>query len=133
MWFRLFSSPALQRLVPDRLIPSLAALHARAQWLLSPRRRAAARQAMSNLVGGSSRSSEVEPLTRQHLLERSFIGIAHWRPWMLRNTRLQGHANLGAAIARGRGVLLMGTPYRCALGFSLARPGHTFTSSRAAQ
>ena len=104
---RLYSSPRVHRLIPDRGAIAIAWLVGTVQWLLSKGLRAEAVQYMSLLLEGTPRSHEARSLGRRHLIESSAGGLALWRPRMLRGARLDGISNLEQVERKGAGAILL--------------------------
>jgi lauroyl/myristoyl acyltransferase len=104
---RLYSSPRVHRLIPDRAAMAIAWLVGTTQWLLSKRQRAEAHRYMSLLVEGTPRSHEARALARAHLVESSAAGIVFWRTPMLRSARVDGLSHLEHVERRGAGAILL--------------------------
>ncbi|HEY8769949.1 MAG TPA: hypothetical protein VIM03_05360 [Thermoleophilaceae bacterium] len=104
---RLYSSPHVHRLIPDRGAMAIAWLVGTVQWLLSKGLRAEAVEYMSLLLEGTPRSHEARSLGRRHLIESSAAGLALWRPRMLRGARLDGISNLEQVERKGAGAILL--------------------------
>lgn len=104
---RLYTSPALQRLVPDWVAIALAVLRGRLWWLASAGRRSVALDRMGRLLGKSARNAEVRKTARQHLVETSVRQVIFWRSRTYDHATITGLDNLDQALALGRGVLVV--------------------------
>jgi hypothetical protein len=104
---RLYSSPLVHRIIPDRGAIAIASLMGTAQWLFSKRLRTEALQYMSLLLEGTARSHEARSLARRHLIESSARGILFWRLRMLGRARLDGASTLTQLERRGAGCILV--------------------------
>jgi lauroyl/myristoyl acyltransferase len=102
-WPRLYATPSLHRILPDRPALGLAAMAGRAAWRLRPELRRRARAHLAEIVGDDGR---LERLAREHVIERAVRGELLWRPWMWDRLPLLGLEHLEAARQHGGGVLV---------------------------
>jgi lauroyl/myristoyl acyltransferase len=104
---RLYSSPRLHRLIPDRLALAVASVVGTAQWAFSKRLRTEAVQYMDLLLEGTPRSREARALARRHLIESAARGIVFWRARMPQVARVDGLFTLERASRQGAGAILL--------------------------
>jgi lauroyl/myristoyl acyltransferase len=103
---RIYGSKAFHRLLPTPVALRLAALRARVEWRLVPRRREYALALTETIRGLPRESPEAERYARLRLVEDAVQAELHWRPWLGRRTPIEGLERLEEARARGRGVIL---------------------------
>jgi lauroyl/myristoyl acyltransferase len=103
---RLRTSPHARGLVPNPLAVRLTAARARATWRRHPAERAPSLAAMQTLLGDTPRAAEIEPLAREHFVERRVLETMFWQPWRL--ARMDEHSlqRLRDALDSPRGVVL---------------------------
>jgi lauroyl/myristoyl acyltransferase len=104
---RLYASPLLQRLVPDRVAVAAARLVGEYQWRKDPELRQEARGRMKALLAETPRAGEAEALAKQHVIESRVRGVVFWRPRMQARARLEGLEHLREAAAARRGVVIV--------------------------
>jgi lauroyl/myristoyl acyltransferase len=102
---RLLSTPRLRRLLPVRLDVAVAELRGRRAWEHNALARSESLAAMSAILGGTERASELDRLARDHLIEMHVRDVFFWRPWRAPRVDRESRANLAAAVASGRAVL----------------------------
>jgi lauroyl/myristoyl acyltransferase len=109
---RLKTTPVLRRVLPTRIVVERAVRRGATLWNRSEPERERARNAIVAIVAGTEREGEVESLAREHVIEHQAQSALLWQPWETANLGDAAAANLRAAFASGRGVLVS----RCHMG-----------------
>jgi lauroyl/myristoyl acyltransferase len=114
------TSPTLHRLLPGRHAVLLGQAHGNLVWLTRPVVRANARATMEAIVGATPRAHEARALARRHVTEKFALRMIFWQPPAVASIDERSRANLLAALATGRGVMLSA----CHMGpcFDIASP-----------
>jgi len=121
----------LRRLLPDRLVVRRAERRGREMWEQNPTERERALAAMEAVVGGTSRSHEVELLAREHLIETKVKEAMFWQPWAVPMLDRDSETRLQAVLDGGRAVILSSShmgPYSLGLSALSARGRTVFST-----
>lgn len=100
------TSPLVNWLLPRRLVVATAELRGRALWRRHADARESSRATMQAILGGTARAEEQEALARRHLIEAEIMKALYWQPDQVAESDAQSQANLQAALATDRGLLI---------------------------
>ncbi len=103
---RVRTSPSLRRALPRRLVERRALRRGAEIWERSADEREDAIAAMDAVVGATSRAGEIDRLAREALIERRVETALFWHPWSQTRMEPRAEAQMRAAFAAGRGVLV---------------------------
>lgn len=102
---RLKTSP-LRELIPTRLVVRRAERRGREIWQRSLAARESALAVIETIVADTRSPSELAELAQQHLIEVEVERALFWQRWAQPRKDARSSANLGQALASGRGVLI---------------------------
>ena len=124
---RLYATPRLHDLVPDRLAMLIAWAVGRLRWYWLPaRRRAIGRVSLT--VAGTPREGEERELARRELSVEAMRVELVWRAGLVRRARVEGLGHLERTRASGRPVLITATHVGGSLTGVLASQGFPFAT-----
>ncbi|HEY1832912.1 MAG TPA: hypothetical protein VGG08_00635 [Solirubrobacteraceae bacterium] len=103
---RLRTSPRVRGAIPGALAVRLTAARARSTWKRHPDERERSLAAMRTLLGDTPLAERIEPLAREHFVERRVMETMFWRPWSDARMDERSLRRMRGVLDGGRGVLI---------------------------
>lgn len=107
---RLYSTPAVHRLLPTAVSIRLSVVAGWLRWRLSGASRERAQRWAASLMPGSTIDEEVARLARRAVIEQTVKAELFWRPWKGPRLKIDGIESLEAIRAEGRGAIVVTPP-----------------------